>query len=152
MEISQYDQLIPDSPNIHEGRALISGNWREENFFDSQNFNNKKVLNSLYGKEIFSVVDKLSSLKDNSNSYLDHIKDELSTKYQTFNNEMLKYINITTNKIINAFQFTDLSNISEQKSKLIHEFSAEKIYILKKIISLHKQIFEVIQQNFLILS
>ena len=151
MEISQYDQLIPDSPNIHEGRALISGNWREENFFDSQNFNNKKVLNSLYGKEIFSVVDKLSSLKDNSNSYLDHIKDELSTKYQTFNNEMLKYINITTNKIINAFQFTDLSNISEQKSKLIHEFSAEKIYILKKIISLHKQIFEVIQQNFLIL-
>ena len=151
MEISQYDQLIPDSPNIHEGRAIISGTWREENFFDPQNLNNKKVLNSLYGKEIFSVVDKLSTFKDNSNTYLDHIKEELSTKYKTFNNEMLKYINITTNKIINAFQFTDLSNISESKSKLIHEFSAEKIYILKKIISLHKQIFEVIQQNFLIL-
>jgi len=148
MEISQQDKLIPDSPNIQENRA--STHWREQNFLDSKNINNKKILNILYGKEIFSIMDKLSTLKENSNVFLEKKKDELNTKYEIFNNEILKYINITTNKVINAFQL-DISNINEEKSKLINDFSMEKISILKKVISLHKQIIEVIQQNFLIL-
>ena len=150
MEISPQDILTPDSPNKISNIIETSSHWRNDNFFDSQNINNKKVLNNLYCKEIFSIVDKLSSFRENSNLYLDRIKEELNAKYEIFNNEILKYINITTNKIINAFQF-DLSNINEEKSKLIHIFSSEKINILKKIISLHKQIYEVIQQNFLIL-
>ena len=145
MEITQFDKINPDNPNKQNSYI-----WIEENFFDSQNINNKKVLNNLYGKEIFSIVDKLSSFKEYSNSFLERIKEELNTKYDIFNNEILKYINITTNKIINAFQF-DLSDINEEKSKLIHDYSEEKINIFKKIISLHKQIFEVIQHNFLIL-
>ena len=145
MEINQNDIINPDNTNRQNSYI-----WREENFFDSQNINNKNVLNNLYGKEIFSIVDKLSSLKDSSNSFLERIKEELNTKYEIFNNEILKYINITTNKIINAFQF-DLSDINEEKSKLIHDYSEEKIKILKKVISLHKQIIEVIQHNFLIL-
>ena len=151
MEITQPDELISDKPNVQESIPHDSSNWREENFFDSQNINNKIVLNSLYGKEIFSVVEKVSTFKENSNNFLERMKEELIIKYETFNNEILKYINITTNKIINAFQFRDLLNISEEKSELIHVFSTEKINILKKVISLHKQIFEVIQQNFLIL-
>ena len=151
MEITQPDELISDKPNVQESIPHDSSNWREENFFDSQNLNNKIVLNSLYGKEIFSVVEKVSTFKENSNNFLERMKEELIIKYETFNNEILKYINITTNKIINAFQFRDLLNISEEKSELIHVFSTEKINILKKVISLHKQIFEVIQQNFLIL-
>lgn len=148
MEISQQDILIPDSPNIQENRA--STHWKEQNFLDSQNINNKKILNILYGKEIFSIMDKLSALKENSNSFLEMKKNELNSKYQIFNDEILKYINITTNKVINAFQL-DISNINEEKSKLINDFSMEKISILKKVMSLHKQIIEVIQQNFLIL-
>ena len=150
MEISQHDQLIPDKPNRQEHILNHSFQWKEENFFDSKNMNNKKILNNLYGKEIFSIVDKLLALKENSCSYLEIAKEDLKIKYEIFNKEILNYINITTNKIVNAFEF-DLTNINEEKSKLIHEFSFEKINILKKIISLHKQIFEVIQQNFIIL-
>ena len=150
MEISQQDQLIPDKPNRQEHILIHPFQWKEENFFDSKNMNNKKILNDLYGKEIFSIVDKLSSLKENSCSYLEITKEDLKIKYEAFNKEILNYVNITTNKIVNAFEF-DLTNINEEKSKSIHDFSFEKINILKKIISLHKQIFEVIQQNFIIL-
>ena len=151
MEILKDDNISLDTQNIEENNNQIDSlSWKEENFLDSQNINNKKILNDLYGKEIFSVVEKLSTLKENSNTYLERMKEELNIKYEIFHNEILKYINITTNKIINAFQY-DLSNIGGEKSNVIHEFSSEKINILKKIISLHKQIFEVIQQNFLIL-
>ena len=149
MEISQFDKLTPDTPN-NPNNMQNSYVWRDQNFFDFQNINNKKVLNILYGKEIFSVVDKFSSFKDYSNSFLERIKEDLNSKYETFNNEIIKYINITTNKIINAFQI-DLSDINEEKSKLMLGYSEEKINIFKKIISLHKQIYEVIQHNFLIL-
>ena len=150
MEISQQDKLILDKPNRQEHVLNQSFQWKDENFFDSKNINNKKVLNNLYGKEIFSIVDKLSTLKENSFSYLEITKEDLKIKYEIFNKEILNYINITTNKIVNAFEI-DLTNINEEKSKLIHDFSSEKICVLKKIISLHKQIFEVIQQNFIIL-
>ena len=150
MDIIQPDQITSNNPSFQDNKIQPSFQWRDENFFDFQNINNKNILNNIYGKEIFSIVDKISSLKNNSSSYLERMKEELNTGYETFNNEILKYINITTNKIIHAFQL-DLSNINEEKSSLILEFSSEKINILKKIISLHKQIFEVIQQNFLIL-
>ena len=150
MEISQQDRLIPDKPNRKENILNNSFLWEEENFFDSQNINNETILNNIYGNEIFSIVDKLSKLKDNSCSYLEITKEDLKTKYEIFNKEILKYINITTNKLINAFEF-DITNINEQKSKLIHNFAAEKINILNKILSFHTQIFEVIQQNVIIL-
>jgi hypothetical protein len=95
-------------------------------------------------------MEKLSAMKENSNTFLERTKEELNIKYEIFNNEILKYINIATNKVINAFQF-DISKINEEKSKLIHDFSMEKINILKRVISLHQQIIDVIQQNFLIL-
>ena len=150
MDITQTDKLTSDSSNIIQNKIQPSFQWRDENFFDLQNINKKNILNNIYGKEIFSIFDKLSSLKNNSNLYLERIKEELNSKYETFNSQILKYINITTNKIIHAFQF-DLSNINEEKSKLILGLSSEKMNILKKLLSLHKQIFEVIQQNFLIL-
>ena len=147
MDITQTDKLTSDSSNIIQNKIQPSFQWRDENFFDLQNINKKNILNNIYGKEIFSIFDKLSSLKNNSNLYLERIKEELNSKYETFNSQILKYINITTNKIIHAFQF-DLSNINEEKSKLILGLSSEKMNILKKLLSLHKQIFEVIQQNF----
>ena len=148
MEINPEDKL---DPFIQENSTKeYSSDWREENFLDPQNQSNKKVLNDLYGEEIFSIIEKLESLKENSNSYLKRIKEELNIKYETFNNNMLKYINIATNKVINVFQI-DFSNINGEKSKIIKEFSSEKIILLNKIISLHNQILEVIQQNFLIL-
>ena len=149
MENFQQDKIIQNEPDI-ENRGLASTHWREQNILDSENINNKKILNNLYGKEIFSIMEKLSVMKENSNTFLERTKEELNIKYEIFNNEILKYINITTNKVINAFQF-DISNINEEKSKLIHDFSMEKINILKRVISLHKQIIDVIQQNFLIL-
>ena len=151
MEVSQKDAIIQEEdPNKQENRSLTSTHWQEKNYLDLENTNNKKILNNLYGKEIFSIMDKLSALKDNSKTIMERTTEELNAKYDIFNNEILKYINTTTNKVINAFQF-DISNIDEEKSKLVHDFSTEKINILKKLLSLHKQIIEVIQQNFLIL-
>ena len=151
MEVSQKDAIIQEEdPNKQENRSLTSTHWQEKNYLDFENLNNKKILNNLYGKEIFSIMEKLSTLKDNSKTFIERTTEELNAKYDIFNSEILKYINITTNKVINAFQF-DISNMDEEKSKLVHDFSTEKINILKKLLSLHKQIIEVIQQNFLIL-
>ena len=151
MEVSQKDAIIQEEePNKQENRSLTSIHWQEKNYLDFENINNKKILNNLYGKEIFSIMEKLSTLKDNSKTFIERTTEELNAKYDIFNSEILKYINITTNKVINAFQF-DISNMDEEKSKLVHDFSTEKINILKKLLSLHKQIIEVIQQNFLIL-
>ena len=128
----------------------ISDSESEKNFFDSKNKNNKDILNSIYGNEIFSIVDKVSKFKEDSKNYMIQTNKELSLKYDIFKDEILKYINSTTNQIINAFHI-DLSNINENNIKIVKGFVNEKIKLLNRVLSLYKQIREIINQNFLIL-
>ena len=128
----------------------ISDSENEKDFFDSKNKNNKDILNSIYGNEIFSIIDKVSNFKDDSKNYMIKTDEELSLKYDIFKDEILKYINSTTNQIINAFHI-DLSNINENNIKIVKGFVNEKMKLLNRVLSLYKQIREIINQNFLIL-
>ena len=124
--------------------------WRDKNFFEAKNINDKNILNNIYGKEIFILIDELSKFKENSNVFMKKTDEELNIKYDHFKSEVLKYLNSTTNQIFNAFHL-DLSNINEENLKIIQGFAQDKIIFLKKVITLYKQIIEIIQQNFLIL-
>ena len=124
--------------------------WKDQNFFEAKNINDKNILNNIYGKEIFILIDELSKFKENSNVFMKKTDEELNIKYDHFKSEVLKYLNSTTNQIFNAFHL-DLSNINEENLKIIQGFAQDKIIFLKKVITLYKQIIEIIQQNFLIL-
>ena len=124
--------------------------WRDKNFFEAKNINDKNILNNIYGKEIFILIDELSKFKENSNVFMKKTDEELNIKYDHFKSEVLKYLNSTTNQIFNAFHL-DLSNINEENLKIIQGFAQDKIIFLNKVITLYKQIIEIIQQNFLIL-
>ena len=122
----------------------------EKNFFDFENLSNKKILNCIYGNEIIKIIDELSKYKENSNIFMKKTNEDLNLKYDHFKNEFFRYINSATNQIINAFHL-DVSNINEEILKVVKGFVNEKMKFLNKVITLYKQINEVIHQNFLIL-
>jgi len=145
MEIKTQQNITPNKNEIK-----ISDIGREQDFFDSNNKNNKDILKSIYGDEIFLMIDEISKFKDDSKSYMRNTDKELNIKYDYFRDETLKFINSSTNQIINAFHI-DISNINEQNIKIVKGFVNEKMKLLNKVLSLYKQIREVINQNFLIL-
>ena len=145
MEIKTQQNITPNKNEIK-----ISDIEREQDFFDSNNKNNKDILKSIYGDEIFLMIDEISKFKDDSKSYMRNTDKELNIKYDYFRDETLKFINSSTNQIINAFHI-DISNINEQNIKIVKGFVNEKMKLLNKVLSLYKQIREVINQNFLIL-
>ena len=55
----------------------ISDSENEKDFFDSKNKDNKDILNSIYGNEIFSIIDKVSNFKDDSKNYMIKTDEEL---------------------------------------------------------------------------
>ena len=130
----------------------LSNLWEDKNFFEDQNIDdNKNILDKIYGKEIFAIIDELTKIKENSNVFMKKKDEDLNIKYDHFKNEVLRYINSTTNQIINSFHL-DLSNMNNEKIKIIQGFSQEKIIFLNKVLSLYNQIIEIIQQNFIILN
>ena len=129
---------------------IIPGSEREKDFFDSKNKNNKDILNAIYGNEIFSIIDEITKFKDDSKIFMRETDYELNIKHDFFKDEALKFINSTTNQIINAFHI-DLSNINENNIKIVRGFINEKLKILNRVISLYKQIREIINKNFIIL-
>ena len=101
--------------------------WRDKNFFEAKNINDKNILNNIYGKEIFILIDELSKFKENSNVFMKKTDEELNIKYDHFKSEVLKYLNSTTNQIFNAFHL-DLSNINEENLKIIQGLPKIKLY------------------------
>ena len=51
--------------------------WRDKNFFEAKNINDKNILNNIYGKEIFILIDELSKFKENSNVFMKKTDEEL---------------------------------------------------------------------------
>ena len=146
----EQDKIIDFRQKNQNNKEELIDLWKDKNYFEAQNINDKKILNSIYGNEIFTIIEELSKFKENSNIFLKKIDEELNIKYDYFKNEVLNYINLTTNQIINAFHL-DLPNINEQNLKIIHGFAQEKILFLNKVLTLYEQIIEIIQQNFSIL-
>jgi hypothetical protein len=144
------DNIIDIKKINQNNNEKIYDLWKDQNFFEAKNINDKSILNNIYGKEIFLLIDELSKFKENSNVFMKKTDEELNIKYDHFKSEVLKYLNSTTNQIFNAFHL-DLSNINEENLKIIQGFAQDKIIFLKKVITLYKQIIEIIQQNFLIL-
>ena len=143
-------EIIQDFQNKTINNPEISNSCTYINFFEAQNKNNKNILNCIYGKDIFIIIKELSKAKIISDNFMKNTDEELNKNYDSFQNKVLNYINSTTNKIINAFHI-DLYNINKENLKIIQSFVEEKILFLKKVLSLYKQIIEVIQQNFIIL-
>ena len=144
------DNIIDIKKINQNNNEKIYDLWKDQNFFEAKNINDKNILNNIYGKEIFLLIDELSKFKENSNVFMKKTDEELNIKYDHFKSEVLKYLNSTTNQIFNAFHL-DLSNINEENLKIIQGFAQDKIIFLNKVITLYKQIIEIIQQNFLIL-
>ena len=151
MENKEHEkEIIQDFQNKTINNPETSNFCTYINFFEAQNKNNKNILNCIYGKDIFIIIEELSKAKIISDNFMKNTDEELNKNYDSFQNKVLNYINSTTNKIINAFHI-DLYNINKENLKIIQSFVEEKILFLKKVLSLYKQIIEVIQQNFIIL-
>ena len=146
----EQDNIIDYKKNDNNNKEQFFNLWKDKNYFEAQNIKDKNILDTIYGKEIFIIIDELSKFKENSNVFMKKTDEELNLKYDYFKNEVLKYINLTTNQIFNAFHL-DLSNINENNLEIIQRFAQEKILFLNKVLTLYKQIIEIIQQNFLIL-
>ena len=144
------DKIINIQKNDQNNNEKLYDTWKDKIFFETQNINDKNILNNIYGREIFTIIDELSKFKENSNDFMKKTDEELNIKYDHFKNEILKYLNSTTNQIFNAFHL-DLTNIKEENLKIIQGFAQDKIIFLNKVLTLYKQIIEIIQQNFLIL-
>ena len=140
--------------NISQENAINNqenvNSLKNQNILETNFLNNRNILNYIYGDDIFVIIDELSKFKENSKAYLKATQEELNIKYNFFETEVLKYINSTTNKIINAFRL-DISNLDEETRKIVQELVKEKIIFINKVITLYKQITEIIKQNFLIL-
>ena len=72
MEIKTQQNITPNKNEIK-----ISDIEREQDFFDSNSKNNKDILKSIYGDEIFLMIDEISKFKDDSKSYMRNTDKEL---------------------------------------------------------------------------
>ena len=115
-------------------------------------FIDKDTLTNVYGEDISSIIDSISSFKVNSINYFKEISDELSQKYDEFNSEIIKHINSDSSKIITAFNLNENENEKKKKLLVINKYTKDKINIYNEIITLHSQIFDIIKKNINILS
>lgn len=148
MEEFKQVTMIPD--NLHIGKDRR--NTIPEDYSDLNSRNNE-TLKKVYGEEIFDIIKEFTSFKNSTKNSLRNSIEDLDQRYYFFNNEIIRYIKMSSIKLIKAFKINDISDPKEidEKYKSINIYTKEKINVYKKIINLHKQIFEVIQQNIVIL-
>ena len=118
----------------------------------------RETIRNVYGNEFEDIAILLKLEEDNTKQYFHDIMTGLEERYQQFNMNMNTHFIDLTNKITEAFKIDNNNTINtknlglqNEKSGLIQKYSKEYVERIKKIISMHKQIFECIKETISIL-
>ena len=122
----------------------------------------KETLRNIYGNDFEGLSIQLKLEEENTKNYFREIMTGLDERYQQFSSNMYTHFSGLTNKIAEAFKLYNIdgddnnknnSEIDDQnaKSALVQKYSKDYIERIKKIISMHKQIFESIKDTISIL-
>ena len=114
----------------------------------------RETLINVYGNDFESLSVQLKEIEDNTKQYFHDIMVGLEERYQQFNINMNTHFYDLTNKITEAFTINNNNNDNEKnginnqnaKSALIQKYTKEYLERIKKMISMHKQIFESIKE------
>ena len=122
----------------------------------------RETLRNIYGNEFEGLTIQLKLEEDNTKNYFHEIMTGLDERYQQFNTNMYTHFSGLTNKIAEAFKLNNNNGVDDNKenkeiddqnakSELVQKYSRDYIERIKKIISMHKQIFESIKDTISIL-
>ena len=118
----------------------------------------RETLRNVYGNDFEDIAILLKLEEDSTKQYFHDIMLGLEERYQQFNMNMNTHFVDLTNKITEAFKIdnnnminTNNLGLQNEKSGLIQKYSKEYVERIKKIISMHKQIFECIKETISIL-
>ena len=122
----------------------------------------RETLRNIYGNEFEGLTIQLKLEEDNTKNYFHEIMTGLDERYQQFNTNMYTHFSGLTNKIAEAFKLNNNNEADDNKenkeiddqnakSVLVQKYSRDYIERIKKIISMHKQIFESIKDTISIL-
>ena len=122
----------------------------------------RETLRNIYGNEFEGLTIQLKLEEDNTKNYFHEIMMGLDERYQQFNTNMYTHFSGLTNKIAEAFKLNNNNGVDDNKenkeiddqnakSELVQKYSRDYIERIKKIISMHKQIFESIKDTISIL-
>ena len=115
----------------------------------------RETLRNVYGTGFEDLTILLKLEEDTTKQYFHDIIPGLEERYQQFNINMNTHFIDLTNKITEAFTLDNNlnNNLNNQKEKsvIIQRYSKEYLERTRKIISMHKQIFECIKETISIL-
>jgi hypothetical protein len=122
----------------------------------------KETLRNIYGNDFEGLSIQLKLEEENTKNYFHEIMTGLDERYQQFNTNMYTHFSELTNKIAEAFKLNNNNRVDDDKenkelddqnakSALVQKYSRDYIERMKKIISMHKQIFESIKDTISIL-
>ena len=122
----------------------------------------RETLRNIYGNDFEGLTIQLKLEEDDTKNYFHEIMTGLDERYQQFNSNMYTHFSGLTNKIAEAFKLNNNNEVDDNKenkeiddqnakSALVQKYSRDYIERIKKIISMHKQIFESIKDTISIL-
>ena len=136
-----------------EALFLLKNLSQEEEDFKSEI--PRETLRNVYGNDFEDLAILLKLEEDNTKQYFHDIMAGLEERYQQFNINMNTHFIELTNKITESFKLdnniVNNNNDAIEKSAIIQKYSKEYLERIKKIISMHKQIFECIKETITIL-
>ena len=136
-----------------EALFLLKNLSQEEEDFKSEI--PRETLRNVYGNDFEDLAILLKLEEDNTKQYFHDIMACLEERYQQFNINMNTHFVELTNKITESFKLdnniVNNNNDTMEKSAIIQKYSKEYLERIKKIISMHKQIFECIKETITIL-
>ena len=136
-----------------EALFLLKNLSQEEEDFKSEI--PRETLRNVYGNDFEDLAILLKLEEDNTKQYFHDIMAGLEERYQQFNINMNTHFVELTNKITESFKLdnniVNNKNDTIEKSAIIQKYSKEYLERIKKIISMHKQIFECIKETITIL-
>ena len=145
-----------------EGTKRVS--MTSENYFLLNNYQDdeeikgeipRETLRNVYGTGYEDLTILLKLEEDSTKQYFREIIPGLEERYQQFNIQMNTHFIGLTNKITDAFTIDSNlnNNINNQNanSGIIQKYTKEYLERIRKIISMHKQIFQCIKETITIL-
>ena len=154
----QYEPKELTKQSIEEGRKSSCVLFSFKNFSDGEIRGEipRETLRNVYGNDFEDLFALLKSEEEETEKFFQNIIPGLTESYEQFNLNMNNHFYQLTNKITDAFKLDNNiinNNIENQnaKSALIQKYSKEYLETIKKMIRMHKQIFECIKETITIL-
>ena len=161
MENKQNNQTqVKNNSNnkSNSSQALyILKNFIVDDIENKSDIPNRQTMRDVYGNDFEEIAILLKLEEDKIKQYFNDIIDGLNERYRQFNLNMKNHFVELTNKITEAFKIdskiTDNNNLGMQNlnSGLVQKYSKEYLERIKKIINMHKQIFDCIKETISIL-